>query len=611
MPQVSCRATAAMLEVLAGWGIDTDAIERSAPLRSTRLRDPRARVDWDTFSHLLDRVASALDGEDSRLEALGEAMVERSAYAAPGVAAGRFLTPLALTRAASLAGSAAFPTIEFSQRVFDDGRFELQLALPEHARSARPFFVVTVGCYRAMPRRLGLADARVQAEVGPRSGHYLVTLPVDRGWSLRHGLAALWGTPAWLREVYASRRQLREDYAAMERWRRDFHRVLDHLPDAVLIHRDGVVRYANEALARVIGDPAASLRGHRVDQLIPWARFMQAREAVRTARDDTSARRIEIRRRRRPRILAVRLVEEVEFEGVAAELVVAQDVTDRVRMEERLRHTDRMATLGTLAAGIAHEINNPLGYLLNSLQILQRDAAEIHPGGTVDASWLERLRAMLEVALEGTDRVRTVLDDLRAFVRREDDAASPVDVREAIEHGLESLGEDLGDIVVERVGFERAQMVMAPSTRLNQVLFHVLLNAVQAMRERMPGSNGENRPSGSNAKTMRRAQGRLVVRVMREGGQAVIEVSDDGPGMRPEVLAQAFELFFTTKPAGVARGLGLPICRELVHRLGGTIDIESTAPRGTRVRVVLPSPMSVTEDEGRPRSDTPVQAARP
>ena len=568
MSQVSCRATVAVLEVLTRWGVDVDPVVEGAGSTRAKLMDARARIDWDTFSRFLDRVSAALGDDEERLEAVGAALLETPTWSLVGELAHRFISPRALARASSFAGTTLFPTVDFDQRVFDDGRVELLLSIPSHRRAARPFFVITKGQWRAMPRALGLPDAQIEADIGERRGRYHVTFPAHETSLWRDFIGATLATPTWLRNVYASRRELRKSFAAMERWRRDYHRVLDHLPDAVLIHRDGQVVYANRTLARLLGETGDALVGRRVDRLVSWADFTRARAACRHEGEEDGDLRVEVSGGQGRHLLELRHVQRVDFHGERSELIVAQDVTERITLEEQLLHTDRMATLGALAAGMAHEINNPLGYLLNSLQILQRDAASLQVGGTVDASWLERLRAMLDVALEGTERVRTILDDLRTFVRRDENEAVPTAVIDAVEYSLEMLGGELSGVVIERDFTGEVMHVASPPTRVSQVVLNLVLNAVQAVRA-----------DGS----------KVTLRVRRRNAHQVeIEVADDGLGMTEEVKAQAFEPFFTTKPAGVGAGLGLPICRELVHRLGGTVELDSQLGQGTRVRVILP-----------------------
>lgn len=577
MSQVSCRATASVLEVLTRWGVDIEPIVDGGDFTADKLADVGARIDWDTFARFLERVSEALDHDDKRLEAVGEDLFEVQSWPLLRELAERFISPRAIARMTSLMGSAMFPTMDFEQRFSDDGRMELSLSIPSHRRAARPFFLITLGQWRALPRALGLPDAEIEADIGDHHGRYVVTFPPRRVSPWRDLVGAALATPTWLRSVHASRRELRESFGAMERWRRDFHRVLDHLPDAVLIHREGKVAYANQTLVRLLSDDDDDLVGRRVEHVVSWEAFCRACAACRAGTEQDEERRVEINGPIGRHVLELRLVQGVDFNGERAELIVGQDITGRLDLEERLLHTDRMATLGSLAAGMAHEINNPLGYLLNSLQILQRDAASLEVGGTVDASWLERLRAMLDVALEGTERVRTILDDLRTFVRRDDDQARPTSVRDAVEYSLEILGGELSGVTIECDFSSEALHVSSPPSRVSQVVVNLMLNAVQALR-----SDGG---------------GKVTLRTRRRGDHhCEIEIADDGPGMTEEVRAQAFEPFFTTKPAGVGTGLGLPICRELAHRLGGTLELESQVGKGTRVRVCLPlvDPGSVT-----------------
>jgi signal transduction histidine kinase len=236
-------------------------------------------------------------------------------------------------------------------------------------------------------------------------------------------------------------------------------------------------------------------------------------------------------------------------------------------LQLRMVHVERMVALGTLTAGVAHEINNPLAYVMGNLGCLSEQLA------TLPASKeLEGMKDMVRDALEGSERVRAIVRDMRAFTRRDDhDQRTPVQIEKVVEQALAMAGVELRHRarIVRR--FSPVPPVFANETRLAQVFLNLLINAAQAIPE---GRIGEH-------------EVRLSI---RDGGAYVDAVVEDtGTGIAPEDLKRVFHPFYTTKPAGKGTGLGLFICDGIVRGIGGSIVIESVREKGTKVRVRLPA----------------------
>jgi CheY-like chemotaxis protein len=185
---------------------------------------------------------------------------------------------------------------------------------------------------------------------------------------------------------------------------------------------------------------------------------------------------------------------------------------------------------------------------------------------------VEAMKDMVRDALEGSDRVRTIVRDMRAFTRRDDhDQRTPVQVEKVLEKALAMAGVDLRHRARIVRSFSPVPPVLANETRLGQVFLNLLINAAQAIPE---GRIGDH-------------EVRLSVR--ENGSQVDVFVEDSGTGIPPEDLRRVFHPFYTTKPAGKGTGLGLFICDGIVRGLGGTITIESVPEKGTKVRVRLPA----------------------
>jgi len=250
-------------------------------------------------------------------------------------------------------------------------------------------------------------------------------------------------------------------------------------------------------------------------------------------------------------------------ERIEAVTMVSRDITEHRSLEARLAIADRMAAIGTLAAGVAHEINNPLTYLLASLANLNQALSS----EGIDAA----LRADVLAATEGAERIRNVVSDLSSFSHTAESEPIELDVRPMIESALRmahshihvraKVVRELGDV----------PLVRAVDSRLGQVFLNLLVNAAQAISE---GNVEANRI--------------LVTTRTDEQGRAVVEISDTGSGIAPELRDRIFDPFVTTKPRGVGTGLGLYVCRNIVSSLGGELEMESASGKGSTFRVLLP-----------------------
>jgi len=235
-------------------------------------------------------------------------------------------------------------------------------------------------------------------------------------------------------------------------------------------------------------------------------------------------------------------------------------------LQLRMVHVERMVAIGTLTAGVAHEINNPLAYVMGNLGCLSELLA-----GLPQSPAVEDMKEMVRDALQGSDRVRTIVRDMRAFSRRDDhDLRVPLQVEKVLEQALAMAGVDLRHRARIVRQFSAVPPVLANETRLAQVFLNLLINAGQAIPEGRIDDHAV----------------RLCIR--ESAGSVEVLVADDGAGIAPEDLRRVFHPFYTTKPVGKGTVLGLFICDGIVRGLGGSIAIESIQGKGTKVRVRLP-----------------------
>jgi signal transduction histidine kinase/CheY-like chemotaxis protein len=248
---------------------------------------------------------------------------------------------------------------------------------------------------------------------------------------------------------------------------------------------------------------------------------------------------------------------------------IARDITETNRLRQRLAIADRMASLGTLAAGVAHEINNPLTSVIANVELalesaVARQASPDEPQDTTEI--VEELRD----ALDAADRVRLIVKDLKVFSRADERANERVDLARVLDSTLRMVANEIRHRAKLVTLYEAVPTVDAHESRLGQVFLNLLVNAAQAI----PEGDAENNE--------------IRVTVRAEKGNVVVEIRDTGAGIDPARIGRIFEPFVTTKPIGVGTGLGLPICRTIIDSFGGDISLTSEVGRGTTFRVSLP-----------------------
>ena len=341
---------------------------------------------------------------------------------------------------------------------------------------------------------------------------------------------------------------------------------------ALVVAMDGTIVHANRALLARTGYVAADLVGRGSQLLFPSGCPLADLRAVRAAltqghnwTGDASFLCKDGKIFRHGVTVA-----PVRDSGGALTHAVAlcQDLTERRQAQARLLLTDRMVSIGTLAAGVAHEINNPLAFLLANLAFAAEKLGALAPGDPA----LSDVSAAIGEAREGAERVRDIVRDLKTFSRGDDDARAPVDLERVMESSIKLAWNAIRHRARLVRQYGRVPRVEAEEARLGQVFLNLILNAVQAIPE---GAVQEN-------------EIRVATRVGQDG-RVVAEVQDSGEGISDSDRQRLFEPFFTTKPVGVGTGLGLYICHHIVEALGGEIEIESVRGKGSLFRVMLPA----------------------
>ncbi len=274
-------------------------------------------------------------------------------------------------------------------------------------------------------------------------------------------------------------------------------------------------------------------------------------------------------------------------------VLVRDDITRQVNFQNAVIQAEKMVSVGGLAAGMAHEINNPLAGILQSLQVIEQRLLADTPRNIQAAGELgidfnalrtfaqqRGISPLLAASRESCHRVTRIVANMLSFARRTDDELALADMTQLVEDTIDIArtdfrpegGFDFRRILIERVFEADLPPVPCNRSRLQQVLLNLLKNGADAMNS----SASQKEPT-------------FTIRLSRRGGMVQLEVSDNGPGMEAEVRSRVFEPFFTTKEQGKGTGLGLSICYYIItenHK--GTIDVESAPGKGTTFRIRLP-----------------------
>ena len=358
--------------------------------------------------------------------------------------------------------------------------------------------------------------------------------------------------------------------SALRRSEESFRALIEGSPEAILVHRGGPLLYVNPFAVRFLGVPASRLVGTPVLQYVHPDDRNEAAGLLDVPPGEVRPGASELRFvQPNGRVMTAEVsCLSVVFQGEPATVVSARDLTERKQMQARLVLSDRLVAMGTLAAGVAHEVNQPLTFVISNLSFLANELRTL--AGEVEPGRLSELEEVLREAAMGANKVRQIVADLKTFSRADDDVPTAVNLQNVIESAITIARAELRMRARVVRDYVEVPPVEGSEGRLGQVFLNLLINAAQAIPPGQPEHN----------------EIKITLRAVQ--GHVIVEIRDTGGGIPPEMRSRIFDPFFTTKPVGVGTGLGLFVCQGIITRFGGEISVESEQGQGTTFRVIFP-----------------------
>ncbi|MBS2015506.1 MAG: response regulator [Deltaproteobacteria bacterium] len=605
MLEVSGRVTAVVLDSAERRGLDVAACIDGLPFTRAALSDPSRRFDWDTLADLSANIERVCGGEDveellvTRGDRSGHPFVSFTRVLLRAQDSYRFLARWGLPR-----------NIVNARATFDDlgdGKAAMTVRLDEKLRGSVAFLRLFAGILRGLPGVVGLPPATVTLTAKPHEATYELRLPdpPTLAGRTRQLVSRIAGAPVSIDELAAraieiqdQNTQLEARVAELRRGERALREKEEFLRLALKAGRVGIWSWdiASDELTLSAGSTTAN----RLLEATPKPTFdlylsrvhpddrpdlERIVEETLAGRELSSEHRIE---KDDGTLIWVRATGEVVRDDHGKPRAITGtvvDVSEQKQLERQLLFANRMIAVGKLAAGVAHELNNPLGYVMTNVSLMKKHLEQLEANGAD----VTAMRSALDAAEEGAERMRDIMGDLRTFARPNEDRRRVLDLRRILEASARLVAHEIAhraELVIEHG--DNLPKVLGNESRVGQVFTNLLVNAAHAIPE------DRSRP------------GRVRIRTHRDtDGWAVVSVEDNGEGIGPRVMKRIFEPFFTTKEVGQGTGLGLAVCESIVTSLGGRIEVESEVGRGSTFRVRLPP------SDQREHTPEPVSHAHP
>lgn len=394
-------------------------------------------------------------------------------------------------------------------------------------------------------------------------------------------------------EIALHRYALESRVREREKW---FSTTVNSLTDGVAtVDLEGRIIFLNPAAEALTGFSSEQARGKDIEALLEFVDSSTTVREVISHRRSMGDREMRLRHQRTGEYRSVVETAAPVLDGsqLLGGVVVLRDVTESHELKQQLEAADRLASLGTMAAGVAHEINNPLAAVVSNAEVL---SSQVETLSQLEHQVAPEQWALLKENIgdtkEALHRIARIVSDLRTFARHRDSGTAAIDLAECATWAIRATASEFRHRAPVSMDLDAIPFVRADRTRLEQVLVNLLVNAAQAIS---PGRFEENEV---------RVSGKEL-----PDGFVRLRVSDTGSGIPKSDINRIFEPFFTTKDVGEGSGLGLSICQGIITSFGGSISVESQLGSGTTVTVLLPV-AQVQEEPAPPPVTTECRSAK-
>jgi two-component system, NtrC family, sensor kinase len=352
-----------------------------------------------------------------------------------------------------------------------------------------------------------------------------------------------------------------------------YRMLMDNASFGLLVHdTKGALIEVNKQIENIFGHPRNEIiKNNFIFYIIPEERdnmedqfkklILEKKIGPHETRIKTSKDEIKV-----VELSAVSIGTELDNENLL--LTIVNDITERKKLDEQTLLNHKLATIGTLSAGIAHEINNPIAWILSNLKHLKKKITNLKINDKENA---QSFNDIIDETIMGTEKIQDIIKNLKGFARKDEEiSTTPADVNEILSSAITMASHQIEDVAQLKTNLaEDLPKLLLCGSRLHQVFLNLIVNAIQAFPEK--GNNNI-----------------ITITTLKENNNIRIDIADTGPGISEEVLPHIFDLFFTTKPPGIGTGLGLSICNDIINRAGGRITVKSSPEQGTTFSVYLP-----------------------
>jgi len=358
-----------------------------------------------------------------------------------------------------------------------------------------------------------------------------------------------------------------------------YQAIMENASCGILIHDvNGIITDINHEAEKIIGAPKSEIIG------LDFKKFVVKEEQEYA---DVQFHKLVIEKNIGPNIGHMQKpdggVIDLEFSSTYVEsgdepfiVSIINDVTDSNKLRTQALLNDKLRTLGTIATGIIHEINNPMTWILSNLDYFKNKLKILKVNDIEQENIIQKLDQMTDESIEGAERIRNIVKDLKGFVRVDKNAYELVNVEEIINSAINmSKPQFKNDAKVELHFSPDLPLLFLDKSKLQQVFLNLIINAIQAMTNN------------------KRQRDKIDITTRLFGDDVIIDIQDVGKGISPDVMSKIFDPFFTTKPIGLGTGLGLSICNDIISGFGGEIKVKSVLGEGTTFSVYLPAHLLV------------------